>query len=324
MNSKNNVKADKKTLEMVKKTIDIVVPTFNEEENVEALFKKVVEIMGQHEKYNFTMTFIDNKSTDKTREIIERLATFDKRIRAIFNAKNFGHIRSPFYALSHSDGDCAVLMAADFQDPPEKLHEFIAKWEEGFKVIYAVKSKSCENKLMYFLRGTYYRLMKGISDTKQIEHFTGFGLYDSSFLSVLKENTDPYPYMRGLVAELGYNTAEVDFEQPKRRNGKTKNNFYTLYDMAILGITTYSKKLMRLAVFISVFTGLFSFLGLLVSAILDITGHSITAVFYFGFGTFLFLSLIMFFVGLLSEYVMILNQRSLNRPLVIEEKRINF
>jgi glycosyltransferase involved in cell wall biosynthesis len=310
--------------EIIKKTIDIVVPTFNEEENVGPLYQKVFQMAEEYPKYNFTLTFIDNKSTDQTRKEIEKLAAGDKRVRAIYNARNFGHIRSPFYALSHSDGDCAVLMAADFQDPPEKLKEFIQKWEEGFKVIYAVKKESFENKFVYFLRTFYYRLMKSISDIPQIEHFTGFGLYDKDFLKILKDLNDPYPYMRGLVAELGFATTEIEFKQPKRKKGKTKNTFYTLYDMAALGITTYSKKLMRYAVFLSLFTGIVSFLGLIAAIISDICGMPVTALHYLSLGLFLFLSLIMFYIGLLSEYVMIVNQRTLKRPLVIEEKRINF
>lgn len=310
--------------ENIKKTIDIVVPTYNEEENIKPLYEKVCIIADDLKKYNFTLTFIDNKSIDKTRIEIEKLAEQDKRVRAIYNAKNFGHIRSPFYALSHSDGDCAVLMAADFQDPPEKLKEFIQKWEEGYKIIYGVKKESFENKLVYFFRSVYYRVMKGISDTPQIEHFTGFGLYDKDFLTILKDLNDPYPYMRGLVAELGFDAAEIEFKQPKRKNGKTKNTFYTLYDMAALGVTTYSKKLMRYAIFISMFLGVLSFGGLIIAGILNISGVNVTAVHYYGLVTFMFLSIIMFFVGLLAEYVMMINQRTLKRPLVIEEKRINF
>lgn len=311
-------------MDNIKKTIDIIVPTFNEEENVEAMQLKVKEIMKNFDRYNYTLTFIDNFSKDKTREIIERLASEDKNVRAIFNARNFGHIRSPFYALSRSDGDCAILMAADFQDPPDKISEFIAKWEEGFKVVYAVKKKSEESRLMYLFRSVYYRVMKNISEVEQIEHYTGFGLYDSAFIKVLKNLDDPYPYMRGLVAELGFKTAEIDFEQPKRKNGKTKNNFYTLYDMGMLGITSYTKKIMRMAVILSVITGFLSFAGLLASLILDLLDFPITAIYYFGCGTFLFLSVILFFTGLSSEYVMMINQRTLKRPLVIEEKRINF
>ena len=310
--------------EKVKKTVDIVVPVYNEEENIKFLYKKIMEAISEYDRYDFTVTFIDNKSTDNSRKIIEELAKEDKRARAIYNAKNFGHIRSPFYALSRSDGDCAILMAADLQDPPEKIKEFIAKWEEGYKVIYAVKKESFESKIMYFFRTLYYRIMKGISDTPQVEHFTGFGLYDKDFLKILKDLNDPYPYMRGLVAELGFEAAEIEFKQPKRQKGITKNNFYTLYDMAALGITTYSKKLMRLSIFISLFTGFISFMGLFISVVLDICGKNIFAVHYLGFGIFLFLSVIMFFIGLLSEYVMMINQRTLKRPLVIEEKRINF
>ena len=309
---------------MEKKHVDIVIPTFNEEENVEALYLALVEIANKLSRYRFTFTFIDNKSTDSTRAVIEHLAEKDKRVRAIYNARNFGHIRSPFYGLSRSDGDCAILMAADFQDPPEMIEQFIQKWEEGYKVIYAVKKKSRENKLMYLLRSIYYRMMKWISETEQIEHFTGYGLYDKSFLQVLKDIDDPYPYMRGLVSELGFDSCRIEFIQPRRKRGKTKNNFYTLYDMAALGITSYTKKLMRLAIFLSIPLGVFSFLGIIAAAVFDIIGASIDAAVYAALGLSLFLSVILFFIGLLAEYVMLINQRTLHRPLVIVEKRINF
>lgn len=307
------------------KTIDIIVPTYNEEENVIQMYGKVKEIMeGTLSRYNFTLTFIDNCSGDNTRALIEQIAVKDKRVRAIYNARNFGHIRSPYHALSTSDGDCAVLMAADFQDPPEKIIEFVEKWEEGYKVIYAVKKKSKENALMYFFRSAYYRTMKKISEVEQIEQFTGYGLYDKAFVKVLKELDDPYPYMRGLVAELGFCCCEVEFTQPKRERGKTKNNFYTLYDMAMLGITTYTKKIMRAAVLIAAFMGVLSFLGLITCAVLSILGYTVAPLYFIAAGLSLFLSVILFFVGLLAEYVMISNQRLLKRPLVIEQKRINF
>lgn len=309
---------------MEKKHIDIVIPTFNEEENVEALYLTLKEIAERLGRYLFTFTFIDNKSTDSTRTVIEHLAERDKRVRAIYNARNFGHIRSPFYGLSGSDGDCAILMAADFQDPPEMIEQFIQKWEQGYKVIYAVKKKSRENKLMYLLRSIYYCMMKWISETEQIEHFTGYGLYDKAFLRVLKDIDDPYPYMRGLVSELGFDSFGIEFVQPKRKRGESKNNFYTLYDMAALGITSYTKKLMRLAIFLSISLGILSFLGLAAAAAFDIAGAGVDAAIYAVLGLSLFLSVILFFIGLLSEYVMLINQRTLHRPLVIVEKRINF
>ncbi|MBE6846432.1 MAG: glycosyltransferase family 2 protein, partial [Ruminococcus sp.] len=213
--------------------ISIVIPTFNEEENVKPLSEAIISEMEKNlSNYSFEILFIDNDSTDKTREIIQQIASNDKRVKAIFNAKNFGQFNSPYYGLCQTSGDCTILMCADFQDPVEMIPTLIKEWEKGYKIVSAIKTTSRENPVMRFLRTCYYKLIKKMSDVEQIEHFTGFGLYDKSFIDVLRKLEDPTPFLRGIVAELGFRRKEIPYEQQKRRAGKTHNNWYTLYDAA--------------------------------------------------------------------------------------------
>ncbi|MEI8216409.1 MAG: glycosyltransferase family 2 protein [Eubacteriales bacterium] len=309
------------------KTISVLIPCYNEEENIEPLAQSIIEVFKNDIPYhNYNITFIDNFSTDKSRVILEKICSKNAQIRAIFNVKNFGHIRSPYYGLLNSTGDCTIVMACDFQDPPEKIVELVAKWDEGFKIVIAKKTKSCENPIMYFLRSKYYKVLKKVSDVEQIEHFTGFGLYDAEFIEMLKDLNEPYPYLRGIIAELGYQRADIEFEQPKRKAGKTKNNFYTLFDMGMLGITSYSKVVMRLSTILGFVVAGFSFLVALVYLIMKIiywdkfpigTAPIIISIFFFG-------AVQLFFTGIMGEYILNINTRITNRPLVIEEKRINF
>lgn len=309
------------------KTISIVVPCYNEEENINALYQAIDHIFNTElPKYTYELIFIDNDSKDRTREIIRGLCDEDKRVKGIFNAKNFGQFNSPYYAMLQSTGDCTILMAADFQDPVEMIPKYVKEWEKGYKIVIGIKKSSKENKIMYWLRSCYYKTIKKLSDVEQIEHFTGFGLYDQKFIKVLQELNDPTPFLRGIVAELGFRRREIPYEQPKRRAGKTSNNFYRLYDAAMLSVTSYTKVGLRLA---TIFGSICSFASMMVALIYLIMKLVYWDRFPAGMAPLLigmcFLgSVQIFFIGLVGEYVLSINARVMKRPLVIEEERINF
>lgn len=310
------------------KTINVLIACYNEEENVVPLSEALTKIFREQlSSYDYHITFIDNCSEDNTRPLLEEICAKDKHIRAIFNVRNFGHIRSPFHGMQQSlDGDCTILMCCDFQDPPELLPKLVELWEQGNLVVYGKKTRSKESKFMYALRSLYYKEMKKASDVEQISQFTGFGLYDKSFVQLLAKIEDPYPYMRGLVAEFAGKKVALEYTQPKRRAGKTKNNFKTLYDMGMLGVTSYTKKFLRLATILGVLFAGICGAGILSTVLCDlfIKTAPINYITYLIEGLFLFNSIILFFVGLSGEYIMFINQRSMKRPLVSEEKRINF
>ncbi len=247
------------------KTISIVIPCYNEEENVNAMYQAIDNIFKTDlPDYTYELIFIDNDSKDRTREIIRDLCSQEKRVKGIFNAKNFGQFNSPYYAMLQTGGDCTILMAADFQDPVEMIPKYVKEWEKGYKIVIGIKKSSKENKIMYWLRSCYYKTIKRLSDVEQIEHFTGFGLYDQRFIKVLRELDDPTPFLRGIVAELGFRRKEIPYEQPKRRAGKTSNNFYRLYDAAMLSVTSYTKVGLRLA---TIFGSICSFASMMVALI---------------------------------------------------------
>ena len=312
-----------------KKTLEIVIGCYNEEENVKPLVAEIRRITNEQlPNYRTKILFIDNCSTDNTRAELRDICAQDKDVRCIFNAKNFGHIRSPYHALTQAKGDLVMLMCADFQDPPELIPEFVHKWEEGYRVIVGTKKKSKTNPLVHAIRKLYYHIIHRISDVEQIENFTGFGLYDQSFIQVLAGLDDPYPYMRGIVAELGYKMARIEYVQPERRAGKSHNNFGTLYDMAMNGITSYTKFFVRVATFVGAILGFLGFAGLVVYlvflfiAIANGTAHpSIAYPIIASSG--IFTGIILFFVGMVGEYVLQINTRVLHRPFVVEEERIN-
>ena len=231
------------------KKISIVIPAFNEEENIANISDAIVNELENLNSYDYEIIIIDNYSTDNTRKIIEKKCSENKKIKAIFNCKNFGQFNSPYYALLQSTGDCTMLICADFQDPVELIPKFIEEWENGYKIVIGVKESSKESRMMYFLRSCYYKIIKKFSDIEQIEHFTGFGLYDKDFINILRNLNDTTPYLRGIVAELGFQRKEIKYKQPNRSAGKTHNNFYTLYDAAMLGFTSYTKIGLRLATF---------------------------------------------------------------------------
>lgn len=309
------------------KIISIMIPTYNEEENVDLLYEAIKnEFKYNLEKYKYEILFIDNKSKDNTREKIRNICSKDKNVKAIFNTQNFGQFNSPYYGLINTSGDCTISICADFQDPIEMIHKFVHEWENGYKIVVGIKTKSRESKIVYFFRSVYYKLIRRFSEVEQIEHFTGFGLYDKDFIKVLRELKDPEPYMRGIVAELGYERKEIEYEQPKRLYGKSKNNFYRLYDAAMLGITSYTKIGMHIATMIG-FT--MTIICILIAIIYLIYKLILWEQFLIGvapiiIGMFFIGGIQLFFIGLVGEYIANINARIMNRPLVVEEERINF
>nr|WP_314099822.1 glycosyltransferase family 2 protein [uncultured Lachnoanaerobaculum sp.] len=309
------------------KKISIVVPCFNEEENVVPMADAIREEFKKNlSLYEYEIIFIDNDSKDNTRELIRKLCNSDKGIKGIFNAKNFGQFNSPYYGMLQSTGDATVLMAADFQDPVEMIPKYVAAWEEGYKIAIGIKKSSQENKIMYHLRSLYYKTIKKLSEVEQIEHFTGFGLYDKAFINVMRNLDDPVPFLRGIVAELGFRRKEIPYEQPQRRAGITSNNLYRLYDAAMLSITAYTKVGLRLATFAG---GILSGISMLIAVIYLILKLVYWDRFPAGMAPILigmlFLgSIQIFFIGLIGEYILTINQRVMKRPLVVEEERINF
>ena len=308
------------------KKISVLIPTYNEIENVEPLSQAVEAELRKLSQYDYEIIFIDNDSKDGTREKLRELCGKNKKIKAILNAKNFGQNNSPYYGLQQATGDGVILMCADFQDPVEMIPKLVAEWENGYKIVSAIKTTSRENKFMRFLRTCYYKLIKKFSEVEQIEHFTGFGLYDRSFIQVLRELDDPTPFLRGIVAELGFKRKEIPYEQQRRRAGKTKNNFYSLYDIAMLSFTSYTKVGLRLATFMGFIIAFFSVLIALTYLILKLVFWD---TFNMGMapvliGMFFLGAVQLLFLGLLGEYILSINQRVMKRPLVVEEERINF
>ncbi len=308
------------------KLISIVTPCFNEEENVDVLAERIAAVFVGLPQYTYEHIFIDNASTDRTVEKVKALAAKDKRIKLIVNARNFGHIRSPAHALLQANGDAIVGMASDLQDPPELIKEFLVKWEEGFKVVAAVKTASRESPAMWLVRLTYYKFIGRISEVRLIENFTGFGLYDRVVLEEVRRTGDQYPYFRGLIPDFGFKIAKIPFTQPLRYRGITKNNFFTLYDMAMLGITSHSKAPIRLATMAG--------FGLAILSLLVSFGYLIAKLVNWGSfelglaplltGMFFFMSIQLFFMGVIGEYVAAIHTQVLKRPLVVEEERVNF
>ncbi len=310
-------------MENEKTLISILVPCYNEEENVEPLSAAIIaEFEKSLPAYDYEILFIDNNSTDTTRPKLEALCAANPRIKAIFNIRNFGQFSSPYYGICQTSGACTIPLCADFQDPIEMIPKLVAKWEAGYKVVCAVKSSSKENKLMRFFRTCYYKLIRKTSSVEQIEHFTGFGLYDKSFVEVLRNLDDPTPFLRSVVSELSFKRCEVEYEQAERRAGKTHNNFATLYDAAMLSFTSYTKFPIRLFTFLGAFLGAVSGAGLVLSAVLSLLGLA-SNFWVLASLIGLFGSINTVFIGIVGEYVLNMKGKILRRPLVIEEKRIN-
>lgn len=311
----------------MKKKISVVIPTYNEEGNVKPLARAIVNVMeNELPEYDYEILFIDNHSKDNTRLFLRQLCGDNKKIKAIFNARNFGQIRSPVYGLKQAQGDCVIRMCADFQDPVEMIPKFVREWEKGWKIVIGIKKSSKEKKMMYWIRTLYYKLIRKITDIDHIEHFTGFGLYDKAFVDVVRQLHDPMPYLRGIIAELGFDYKAIPYEQQRRKAGKSKNNFYSLYDYAMIGITSYSKVVLRMATFVGFIVGDISFVAGIVYFILKLLywDRFSAGVAPLLIGVFFLGSMQLFFIGFLGEYVLSINTRVLDRPLVVEELRLNF
>jgi glycosyltransferase involved in cell wall biosynthesis len=308
------------------KLISLVIPCYNEEDNVIELYGKIKDIFKRFSHYQYECIFIDNDSKDKTVDILRQMALKDCHVKIIINARNFGHIRSPYYGLLQTQGDASILIAADLQDPPQMIYDFILAWESGYKIVIGIKEKSEESKIMFAIRRLYYKFVTAIAEIDLVRNFTGFGLYDRDFLNILKKIDDPYPYFRGFISDIGFSRKEIAYTQPTRKQGKTKNNFYTLYDTAMLGITNYSKLPIRLAT-------IGGFILSILSLSLSVFFLLLKLIFWKSFsmgiapilcGLFFFFSVQLFFIGILGEYIGSIHTKIMKRPLVVEEERVNF
>jgi polyisoprenyl-phosphate glycosyltransferase len=310
----------------MRRLISIVSGCYNEAGNVEELVSRVAKVMDTLPSYDYEQIIIDNASTDGTQEILRKLVSGNPRLKVILNARNFGHIRSPYHGMMQAGGDAVIYLASDLQEPPELIPDFVKKWEEGAKAVVAIKNSSDESPLFFAVRKLYYRLVEGLAETRTIQNFTGFGLYDRTIMEYCRSLQDPYPYFRGLIAEIGLPVERVSYHQPLRTRGFTKNNLYTLYDMAMLGITNFSKVPLRLAAMLGFVMAIMSLLVALVYLIYKL-------VFWYSLpvgtaplviGLFFFASVQLFFIGILGEYIGAIHTQVLNRPLVVEKERINF
>ncbi len=308
------------------KTVTVITPCYNEESNVTEVYSRVRAVMAAVGRYRYEHIFIDNASRDKTVEVLTGLAARDNNVKLIVNARNFGHIRSPMHALTQAKGDAVIGIVADLQDPPEIIPELLEKWEQGFPMVLCIKQTSDENPLMFWIRKRYYRLINRLSSLETFENFTGFGLFDRTVVDLIKSFNDPYPYLRGMIAEIGLPHAEIFYRQPRRKRGTTKNNFYSLYDMAMLGITNLSKVPLRLVTF----TG---FLTALLSLLTGLTYFVYKLLFWDNFsvgiaplviGVFFFASVQLVSVGILGEYIAAIHTQVMKRPYVVEKERVNF
>ncbi len=309
-----------------RKTISIITPCYNEEANVRELYERVRAAINTVGGYDYEHIFIDNASLDNTLGELKALAARDKNVKVIRNTRNFGHVRSPIHALYQASGDAVIGIVADLQDPPEMIIDLVRKWEEGYPVVIGVKSASEESGLMFWIRKQYYRLVNRLSGVETYENFTGFGLYDRKVVDVIKQFDDPYPYFRGMIAEAGFRHFDIPYHQPARKRGITTNNFYTLYDIAMLAITNLSKVPLRMVTFSG-------FLGALASILVSLAYFVYKLIFWNNFsvgiaplviGVFFFMSIQMLFMGIIGEYIGTIHTLVQNRPLVVEQERINF
>ena len=309
----------------MRKRVSIVTPCYNEEANVGPLHLAVKTVMATL-SYDYEHLFIDNDSRDTTQSVLTEIAKQDPNVRVIFNARNFGHIRSPYYGILQASGDAVITLVADFQDPPEMIPELLKAWDQGSKVVVCVKRKSKENPLMFFLRKVYYRLMSRTSSIDHIENFTGFGLYDRKFVEVLRQIDDPYPYFRGIVAEYAFQKKVIEYTQPQRLHGKTKNNFYSLFDIALLGMVNHTKIPLRLLTLsglvlslVTFFLGVFYLVQKLIywDTLQMGVAPMLIGIFFLG-------SVQMLFMGIIGEYIGAIYTQVKKRPRVVEKERLNF
>lgn len=311
---------------MNNRLISIVTPCFEEKDNIEELSRQIGAVCASLPQYDYEHIFIDNDSRDGTVPVLRRLAAQDRRIKVILNLRNYGHVRSPYHAFLQARGNAVIFMSSDLQDPPSLLNEFIRKWEEGYKIVLGQKIESEEPRLMRLLRTLYYRLVKRLADVELLEHVTGFGLYDREVIEQFRKLDDQYPYVRGLISEFGYSVARIPYRQPNRKAGITKNNFYTLYDIAMLGLTSHSKVPLRLATMLGF---VLASLSLLVGVCYFVYKLIFWSSFTVGIaplviGMFLFAAVQLMFLGIVGEYIGAIHRQVFKRPLVIEKERINF
>jgi glycosyltransferase involved in cell wall biosynthesis len=309
-----------------RKLISVMSACYNEEGNVRECYEQVKRVFGEIGRYRYEHIFIDNASRDGTAAILRQLAAEDKNVKVIFNARNFGHVRSPYHALLQARGDAVISLVSDLQDPPDLIKEFVAKWEEGYQMVIAVKEESEESFLLFNIRRAYYELVARLSETELNKNATGFGLYDRRFIDILRELDDPYPYFRGLVSEIGLRSIKIPYVQPARKRGVTSNNFYRLYDMAMLGITNHTKVPLRLATMLGFAVSICSFLVAIIYIVMKLIywqqfslglAPLVAGLFFFG-------SVQLFFIGILGEYIGAIHTQVLRRPHVVELERLNF
>ena len=304
--------------------VGIVLPCFNEEGNIEELYERLVKVFEGLPDYTFEILFIDNASTDGTVEKLKALVERDRRVKVIVNARNFGHIRSPFHGMMESAGDCVIVMCTDLQDPPELISQFLAAWERGASVAVGQKKASAESLLFWAVRSLYYRVARSLADVPLLEHVTGFGLYDRRVLELMRQFEDPYPYVRGLISEIGLPLSVIQYDQPLRKRGITKNNFFTLFDMAMLGITSHSKAPLRLATLTGFLLSALSLVVAILFLILKLcfwnwlpAGYAPVVI-----GVFFLGSVQIFLIGMLGEYINAALAQVRHRPLVVERERL--
>jgi glycosyltransferase involved in cell wall biosynthesis len=309
------------------KTISVVTPCYNEEGNVREVYERVRDLMLSLGRYRYEHIFIDNASRDTTFTVLREIAAADSNVKVIRNARNFGHVRSPMHALLQARGDAVIVLMSDLQDPPEVLAQLLEEWEKGIPIVIAVKHQSHEAAPMFLVRKLFYRLVNRLSDDiETYENFTGFGLYDRQVIDLVRQFGDPYPYFRGMIAEIGLPHTEVQYGQQRRKSGKSKNNFYTLYDLAMLGITKLSKVPLRLVTFSGFAGSLLSLLGgMAYFAYKLLFWHQFTlGIAPIAIGMFFLGSLQLLFMGIIGEYIGNIHTQVHNRPLVVERERLNF
>ena len=306
--------------------ISIITPCYNEEENVEEVYLQIKEVFAKVGHYDYEHIFIDNSSTDGTVRALKKMASKDKRLKIIVNARNFGQVRSPYYALLQARGNAAIVLSSDLQDPPELIEEFLQRWEDGARIVMGVKTKSEEGIVLFALRTVYYKLLRMLSEAPLTSHLTGFGLYDRAIIEIFRGMEEPYPYVRGMLAEIGLGISEVEYKQPLRKRGRTKNNLFTLYDIAMLGLTSHSKVPLRLMTMMgfmssiaSLAVAIFYFIYKLIHWSSFSLGLAPVVV-----GLFFFASVQLTFLGIVGEYVGSIHTHVLKRPLVVELERVNF
>lgn len=312
-------------MENKKKKVSVLIPCFNEEENVGPMSAAIQNVFTVDlTQYDWELIFIDNDSKDRTRQILREICAKDPHIKAIFNVKNFGQFNSPYHGILQTTGDCVISMVCDFQDPIELIPQYLQAWEEGYKIVIGIKSGSKENRIVRIARTIYYKMIKKFSTVEQIEHFTGSGLYDRSFIEVLRGLNDPTPFLRGIVGELGFRRKEIEYVQPKRRAGKTHNNFYSLYDAAMLSFTSYTKVSIRLATFLGLLMCFLGVGGVIAALIVRFAAGIDVGWWPIVIAMDLFSGILLTFMGLIGEYMATVTSKVMHRPLVVEEERINF